>query len=322
MDIYTPEYLLKNIPYPSYHVFRLALTEKIVDFVKRLRWKAFFYLDSCESNDYDKKEVYNLKSQNTPPNTRLLDPFETDLFKLIKMVKFKKVRNNFQMKLNKDIEEVKMSTYIWVRSDKSKNIYKIKPSKYQEILKSKITNNYKIDYNNTIEQINKDTSKFASRLQIEDRLGKFKKKEAYILFKDHKPNFENKLQTRLINPSKTELGRISKYIIQNIVTNVKKANHSNLWENSYEASEWFRRIKNKSKATFMQFDIIDFYPSITKNILIDSINYARKYVDVTNEQYELILACRKTVIKYNESAWVKSGLDNFDIPMGGMIPTK
>ena len=47
---------------------------------------------------------------------------------------------------------------------------------------------------------------------------------------------------------------------------------------------WFRRIKNKSKATFIQFDIIDFYPSITKNILIDSINYARKYIDITVEQ--------------------------------------
>ena len=68
------------------------------------------------------------------------------------------------MKLSNDIKEVKTSKYIWVRSDKSKNIYKIKPSKYQEILKSKITNNYKIDYNNAIEQIDKDTSKFASRL--------------------------------------------------------------------------------------------------------------------------------------------------------------
>ena len=86
--------------------------------------------------------------------------------------------------------------------------------------------------------------------------------------------------------------------------------------NSYETIEWFRRIKNKSKTIFMQFDILDFYPSITKNIPKDSINYARKYVDVTNEQYE-ILSCRKTVIKNNESTWVKSGLDNFDVPMVG-----
>ena len=97
----------------------------------------------------------------------------------------------------------------------------MKPSKYQEILKNKIMDNYKIDYNNTIDQINKDPCSFASKLHINDRLGKFKRKEAYILFKDHKPNFINKLQTRLINPSKTELGKISKDIIQDIVTNVR-----------------------------------------------------------------------------------------------------
>ena len=68
----------------------------------------------------------------------------------------------------------------------------------------------------------------------------------------------------------------------------------------------------------IQFDIIDFYPSITKNILIDSINYARKYIDITIEQYEIILACRKTVLKSNDSTWVKNGLDNFDVPMGGV----
>ena len=54
-----------------------------------------------------------------------------------------------------------------------------------------------------------------------------KKKDAYILFKDHKPNFVNKLKFRLINPSKTELGKVSKNIIQNILTDVKKANHCN-----------------------------------------------------------------------------------------------
>ena len=52
-------------------------------------------------------------------------------------------------------------------------MYRIRPSKYQEILKSKITNNYKIDYNNIIDQINKDTCNFASKFHIEDRSGKF-----------------------------------------------------------------------------------------------------------------------------------------------------
>ena len=31
----------------------------------------------------------------------------------------------------------------------------------------------------------------------------------------------------------------------------------------------------------------------------------------------MILACRKTVLKNNDSIQIKTGLDNFDVPMGG-----
>ena len=185
-----------------------------------------------------------------------------------------------------------------MRADKSKNMYKIKSSKYQEILRNKITDHYTIDYKDTICRINIDICKFSSKLH---RLGKFKMKDAYIIFKDHKPNFKNKLQSRLINPSKTELGKISKNIIQNIIINGRKTSNSNLWKNSNVTNECFKKIKNKSKAPFTQFNIIDSYPSITKNILIDSISYARKYVEIT-EQYEMILVCRKTVFKNNGSS--------------------
>ena len=317
MDTYTPEYSLKNIPYPSHHAFQLALTEKIEDFIKRLRWRTLFYLEPQEDNNCAKKEVYNLKSQNTLPNNRLLDPFEADMFGLIKKIKFKRENNNFQMKLNRDIKELKSSKCIWVSADKSRNMYKVEPPKYHEILNKKIMDNYKIDKDNTIDQINKDTGNFASKLHINDRLGKFQKKDAYILFKDHKPNFINKLHTRLINPSKTELGKISKNIIQNIVTNVRETSHRNLWRNSLDTIEWFRGIKNKSKTSFIQFDIIDFYPSISKKILIDSINYAKEYIDITKEQFDIILACRKTVLENNGITWIKSGPMNFDVPMGG-----
>ena len=98
---------------------------------------------------------------------------------------------------------------------------------------------------------------------------------------------------------------------------MRKGSCSNLWNNSNDTIEWFKKIKNKSKAIFTQFDIIDFYPSITKNTLIDSINYARKYVEITEEQYKIILACRKTVLTNDRSMWVKTDSQNFDVPMGG-----
>ena len=62
---------------------------------------------------------------------------------------------------------------------------------------------------------------------------------------------------------------------------------------------------------------IYIYISITEKVLIESINYARKYVEITEEQYEIMLSCRKTVLKNNGSMWVKRGSNNFDVPMGG-----
>ena len=40
-------------------------------------------------------------------------------------------------------------------------------------------------------------------------------------------------------------------------------------------------------------------------------------MEIRDERYQIILACRKTLLKNNESTWVKTGLDNFDVPMGG-----
>ena len=60
-----------------------------------------------------------------------------------------------------------------------------------------------------------------------------------------------------------------------MVLNIQKNTYNNLWNNSTDTIEWFRNIKNKSKTTFIQFDIIDFHPSISKEVLIDSINYAK-----------------------------------------------
>ena len=82
----------------------------------------------------------------------------------------------------------------------------------------------------------------------------------------------------------------------------------------------------KIRVSPIQFDIIDFYPFIIDfypfinedlSVFIDSMNYAKNYVEITDEQYQIILACRMTVLKNNDSTWINTGLDNFDVPMGG-----
>ena len=114
------------------------------------------------------------------------------------------------------IERIRKSRKFWVRSDKSNNIYQVSPQEYEQILNDKITESYKLDHSDTITQINRDTVKFAQKVNMIDRLGKLEEKSAYILFKDHKKNFPDKKQTRLINPTKTELGFVSKDVIQRI----------------------------------------------------------------------------------------------------------
>ena len=76
---------------------------------------------------------------------------------------------------------------ILIKADKSRNIYKISPLEYK-ILHNKIMEMYKIDNEDTINQINEDTTKFANKLNIKDKLEKKDEKNAYILFKQ---NFNN-----------------------------------------------------------------------------------------------------------------------------------
>ena len=78
------------------------------------------------------------------------------------------------------------SKKIWIRADKSRNIYKIDLTQYRKILHNKITEKYKLDHDVIDYQINRDTYDFTNKLDIENKLGKLNRKNAYIIFKDHK----------------------------------------------------------------------------------------------------------------------------------------
>ena len=79
---------------------------------------------------------------------------------------------------------------------------------------------------------------------------------------------------------------------------------------------WFKNIKNKKRSTFIRFDIIEFYLFIIRELLLKSLNHAREYTDITDEEVEIILAYRKSIQSDNCRTWVKSHVDNFDMLMG------
>ena len=73
----------------------------------------------------------------------------------------------------------------------------------------------------------------AVKLDLDDRIYQTSQKQVFISLKDHKPNFAIKPTCRLLNPTKPELGKISKQLISSIVKNVKEKQPAlNQWINT------------------------------------------------------------------------------------------
>ena len=59
-------YSLKNIPFPDKSSYTLKLMEKIESVVKRMQWKAYFYLNK-ETQEKQQKNTFGFKSRHHPP---------------------------------------------------------------------------------------------------------------------------------------------------------------------------------------------------------------------------------------------------------------
>lgn len=144
------------------------------------------------------------------------------------------------------------------------------------------------------------------------------KRDTFVTLKDHKPNFNNSSVCRLINSTKSEIGKISKTIIQNIVKNVATATNAYLSRNTQSVLEWFNAIENKNNASFICFDIVELYPSITEKLLSDAIEFASEYVNISPFEKQIILHAKQTLLFNSDVPWVKKDAPDglFDITMG------
>ena len=52
---------------------------------------------------------------------------------------------------------------------------------------------------------------------------------------------------------------------------MRKKTQMNQLRNTKSVIEWFKTIKNKSKSSFIKFDIVEFYPSVSKELLSKAI---------------------------------------------------
>ena len=71
------------------------------------------------------------------------------------------------------------------------------------------------------------------------------------------------------------------------------------------------------QCVLIQLDIVEFYPSITEQILDDVTNFAKQYTNISDKNLRIIKHCRKSPLFNNNEPWKKKNTDNcFDVTMG------
>lgn len=310
-------YSVKNIPIPSERTYLLQLLEKIEAVIKRMRWKATFFL-SNDNNDDEQPKVqrYGLKSEGTPKQIKELAPFEEDLIRLVKDIKFRKVKNDFQTKLSKDIRKIGSSTKTVTPADKTSNMYRLTKEEHDKLLKDAVTATYKKASRKAEERINNAGKKFAKQANIADKMEINAKNQCFITLKDHKENFLNNPKTRLINPAKNEIGRISKVILDSINKELLNKLKFNQWKSTSSAIQWFKGIDKKDECKFMIFDIEQYYPSIKESVLLAALDFAKTHTKVLKKDIDVIRHARRSLLFNNGEPWVKKEDENFDVTMG------
>ena len=316
-------YSLKNVPLPSKDSYKYKLIENTEQLLKRMRWKAFFY-DRDNTSKYNNKNNtyidqttdngFKLKTRNCPLQMQDMKDFENDLLKLIENIQFRTVSGKFLNKLNEDNNKIRSSDKLFVSADKTQNYYEITKENYNKILYDNITKTYKKAQPSLPKKINVEAKKIAKSFSIDNnKMDITAKRKCFVTSKDHKDNFRVNPKYRLLNPTKRELDKISKHILQQISTNIRTALNVNQWENTSKVNKWFQNIIH----TFAIFDIQEFYPSIGEKVLEDAVLFAQTHANISRKDIEVIFHCRRSLLFHNNEPWIKKDSNgDFDVTMG------
>ena len=312
-------YLTNNIPLASRSKYLQILIEKTESLIHRMHWKAFFFSKNHDTIN-NEKETYGFKSKCPPPHIRTLNEFEDSMLNMIQWVEFKTnctATNSFQAKLDKDVQEIWQDKNISVKANKTTNHYKAEPQDYLNLLQKNGTKAYKKTSKSIPDSITSIDKEIAQDLKLDNRIEVSVSRAAFITLKDYKPDFTNNPTSRLINPTKSEIGIISKHILDNINKEIIKVTKANLWRCTSNVIEWFQPIPNKSQHAFITFDVCDFYPSISKQLLTKAFDYASQFTHITPQDRHIITREKITVVspehamgkeEHQQLVWRDNGL--------------
>ena len=298
---------MKNIPIPSQNTYLKCLTDKVENFIRRLRWKAFWF-DKNSNNSNDKNDEndeatsnYRFKTNKTPPTNTHLKSFEDELYEMIRNIEFTNRRDHFQSQLRQDVRDIRSSENVLVFADKTSNLYEVDKEQYNKLLKDNITRTYRKADRGVKDAIDSEAKTIADHLDLSAKMERFAEKPAFVTLKDHKDGFRANPKCRLTNPAKSEMGNVSKAMLENITASVTEITQLNQWRSTATVINWFKDIEHKKHSRFVKFDICEFYPSITETLLDKAIAFARTTTNISDTGLNIIKHFRKSLLFSNRS---------------------
>ena len=105
-------------------------------------------------------------------------------------------------------------------------------------------------------------------------------KGAFTTLKDDKENFANRPTCRLINPSKTELARISKQVLEEIKRKLVNATNVNQCKNKFSLLQSYKQLPKERDSAIICFDVAEFYPSISEALLHRALDFASQHMNI------------------------------------------
>ena len=204
-----------------------------------------------------------------------------------------------------------------IPADKSHKLYKVPVQHYKKMVRNAVTETYKKCSHNEVSKVNSDTLKLVEVHEpgLETKVEVFTQAEAFVTIKDHKDNFPSKADVRLLNPAKPQLGIITKVKLQSINNEIRMKTRLNQLQSSKDAIAWFSNLKYKRQRYFVIFDVEQFYPSISEEILKKTFKWARTIVPITKADENLIFMARQSFLFMDNEPWVKKK-SKFDVTMG------
>ena len=131
----------------------------------------------------------------------------------------------------------------------------------------------------------------------------YSNQHAHITLKDYKENFRNNTKCRLINLSKSEVRRVSKKYLNDIIADASRKTEVNQWHDTATVINWFKNLSDKHKRKFIKFDIAEFYPSISETFLNKFIAYAKSFTKIEDNAIKAIKLARKSLRFNKDETW-------------------